>query len=148
MTTPPTQIGTALVLLAFFVAAPRAALLAADQAREAPVTVFVDHSGIDEVGRSLSYAVREQLRGSRGFPLVSEKAQSAVVVHIISVESSCSSRPAARSAVSFVVVVNNSSSTFLTARVAELGSAEVAEEAKYIVAKIDSEIAAWRARGR
>lgn len=110
--------------------------------------MFVDHSGSDEVGRSVSYAVREQLRASRGFPLVSEKSQAAVVVHVISVASVCGDRSGPRSAVSFVVVVNNSAATFLTARVAELGSAEVIEEAKYIVAKIDSEVSAWRSRGR
>ena len=148
MTMPSARIGAVLGLLTLFVVAQRVPVVAADQVREAPVTVFLDHSGSDEVGKGLSYAVREQLRGSRGFPLTSEKAQAAVLLHLISVESACSSRSGARSAVSFVVVVNNSASTFLTARVVELGSAEVADEAKYIVAKIDSEIAAWRSRGR
>jgi hypothetical protein len=121
--------------------------LAADQALELPVPLFVTHSGTDDVGRMLAYAVREELRTSRGLPLVSELPKAAVVLHIISVESSCS-QPGVKSAISFVAVVNNSSSTFLTARVVDLGAAEVANEAKSIVAKIDTEIAAWRSRGR
>lgn len=78
------------------------------------------------------------------FRSLRRRPRAAVILHVISVESACSSR----SAVSFVVVVNNSASTFLTSRVVELGSAEVADEAKNIVAKIDSEMAAWRSGGR
>ena len=115
------------------------------QSGPTPVTVFVEHTGSDEVGRALTYRVREELRTSRGYPLAAQKTDAAVLLLIVSVDSPCGNS-GAKSAVSLILVVNNQAQSFLTARVVDLGVARVEEEARDAVAKIDYQISQWRNR--
>ena len=115
------------------------------QAPPLPIAVYVEHTGSDEVGRSLAYRIRESLRGSPGYPLAATVADAAVRLLIVSVDSPCGSG-GSKSAISLILLVNNQAQSFLTARVVDLGSARVEDEAQYALAKMDSEISQWRNR--
>jgi hypothetical protein len=129
-----------LLVVIFFVAP---SICIAQAAKKIPVAV--SHLGADQVGQSSAFALKEAIRGSKGFVLVDYDTfpqTPRIVVVLVSVEDSQTT--GASSAIGVSIVYDGpkvpGSGILLTATVVTCGSNRVESCAKIILSRIDSAV--------
>lgn len=129
------------------------------QNQDSKVRVSVSHSGEDSVGKQFVYAVREALRASNGFRL-STVEDSGIQVTIVTVDPERSSTSGSYwTAASITYTMTNflpyekgNPQTwypiYLTSQVRTIGTQRVGEQARSVMAAIDSAIEDFRRDAR
>ena len=142
----------ALLLSAALVSSPASA-------QDSKVLVSISHSGQDSVGQRFAYAVREAVRSSNGFRLVDEES-SGLQVSIVTVDperaSSSSGNWTAASVTytmaNFIPYEKGNPQTwypiYLTSKVMTIGTQRVEEQAKSVMATLDSSLERYRRDAR
>jgi hypothetical protein len=125
--------------------------------QDGKVKVSVFHSGEDSVGKQFAYAVREAIRGSNGYQLVSSD-QSGIDVRIITVDpdrSSGSSWTVAAvtyTMTNFIPYQTGNPQTwypiYLTSLVMTVGSSRTDAQARSVMAAIDEQLERYRRDAR
>lgn len=127
-------------------------------AQESKITVSVDHSGDDNIGVRLAFAVREAIRASSGYRLVSENAVLRISLITIDPERS----PAAGgvwtvAAISYTMrndlpLDKSNPQTWypinLSASVITAGYSRVDDQAKAVLAGLDKQVDLYRRSAR
>lgn len=116
-----------------------------DTFRQRPILVSVDHSGDDSVGKQFAYAVREELRASKGFRFASGGGLSYLTITIVTLPGDSSSNWSA-AAVTFTMLnlvphKQGDPQTwlpiYLGTQVMMIGANRVANQARAAVAALD-----------
>lgn len=135
-----------LILLCFALAVPN---FASSQNTKIPVSV--DHSGSDTVGQRLAYAVRETIRGSNGYRLASGR-DAVLRISLITLDPERTPSNAGywtAAAVGYTMrndlpLDRSDPQTFypihLTTSIVTAGTSRVDEQAKSIVATLDTQV--------
>lgn len=135
----------------FFLVVP--AVLAADDTK---VTVAVSHSGDDNVGQELAFALRETIRASNGYQLVSEES-AIITVSLVTLDPEVAGSSAGGWTVASVAITmynflpfkEEDPQTwypiFLTSSVVTSGSYKTDETARSILATVDAAVEQYRA---
>ena len=124
-------------------------------AQDGKIKVSVSHSGDDSVGKQFAYAVREAIRASNGYQLVSADA-SGMQVNIITIDpertSSSGSYWTAASIsytmANFIPFQKGNPQTwypiYLTSQVMTIGTKRTDEQARSVMATLDEVLEAYR----
>jgi hypothetical protein len=142
---------TWLLVPLFFVLVLHGAPSTAEEARK--ISVSVRHSGDDNVGQRVAFAVREAVRSSHGYELVS--GPSALLrVYLVSLDPD-RENDGHRTAISYVLAMRNLNEfregfpaswypIYLTSGIVTCGTNRVQETAQSIVAKLDAALEVYR----
>jgi hypothetical protein len=136
------------LLLALILACPGA--LAAQGSSARKIGVSVEHTGTDTVGVRFAFAVREAIRRSAGYTLISESPDYAVVILMLSTDASVSTRgdlqERNKGDASFVsvshLVEQPAGRRYLTSALVAVGSAATESMAQSVLAQLDAALAA------
>lgn len=131
----------------------------AQAADETKISVAVNHSGDDNIGQKLAFALRETVRASNGYQLVS--GPSAIIrVSLVTLDPERSAQSRGAWTVASVVITMRNFNPFkdgepqtwypiyLTSSVVTSGTYKVEETAKSILASVDSAVEEYRADAR
>ena len=122
------------------------------------LTVSVSHSGDDSVGSRLAFAVREAIRSSSGYQLVSEK--STLQIEVVTLDPNRGERNSGNQTVSsvtytmrnFLPYEKGNPQTwlpiFLSVWIGLAGANRVDEQAKSILAALDREVESYKRMAR
>ena len=126
--------------LCLFLLAPAVCLA---QAKKIPIAV--DHTGDDSVGKGVAFALKEAIRGSRGFYLVDNDLKAPrITVILVSVDDNIGSEKGFSSAIAVAIVYDSIATAgrgiFLTLLVHDCGRDRIETCAKNILPAIDKEI--------
>lgn len=124
-------------------------------AEEAKISVAVNHSGEDTVGQKLAFALRETIRSSSGYQLISGP-KATYRISLVTLDPESSPSAAGRWTVAAVTFTMKNTNPFndlkpqtwyaiyLTTLVVTAGSRSVDEQAKSLLAALESQIEAYR----
>ena len=117
------------------------------QAKKIPVAVV--HSGDDQVGRSVAFALKEAIRGSRSFFLVdNDLKKPKVFVHLVSIDANISGQKGIASAIAIIIVYDSPQTPiggfYITSGVDYCGSDRIEICAKGVLPDIDEAIETLR----
>lgn len=146
-----------LLLISFALMLTAQGVRAQDQDSKVRVSVF--HYGDDSVGKQFAYAVREALRASKGFRLASAE-ESGLQVHIITVDperSSTSGNTWTAASITYTMTnflpyekgnPQNWYLIYLNSQVMTIGTQRVSDQARSVMATIDSTLETYRRDAR
>ena len=129
------------------------------QEPDAKIAVSVSHSGEDSVGKQFAYAVREALRASNGFRLVSS-GDSGLQLQIVTVDPERSSASGnywtaasiTYTMANFLPYEKGNPQTwypiYLTSQVMTIGTQRVNEQARSVMAALDNALETYRRDAR
>ena len=122
---------------------------------EEKIGVSVSHSGDDVVGQKLAFSLKEVIRGSNGYQLISGPAASMRVALVTLEPENSNSRKGTWTVASVVITMRNFNQyvktephswypIFLTSLVMTSGSNRVEDTAKSILASVDAALEEYR----
>lgn len=132
-------------------------LLPSAQAQDGKVAVHVIHSGDDSVGVQFVYSLREALRSSHGFKLTSRE-ESGIQVRVITLnpdernQSNWTVATVVYTMTNFLPLDRSDPQTwypiYLTSQVLTVGRSVTSDQAKAVVATLDSAVQKYREEAR
>jgi hypothetical protein len=115
-------------------------------AQTTPISIILESTGEDRVGKDLVYAVREEIRKSAGYKLVDSSADAALMIMLVSLDvEDQESQKGVRTAAAIVVTgAPATANRYLDSYVVVVGRDRTATIARSILASIDGTLARLR----
>lgn len=108
------------------------------------ISVFVDHTGEDPVGQSVTFQLREALSRSQLYPLAATREEALLVVFLVSMDQEACGVKQVSTVIAFSIITNNAARSHLYTGIQMAGRDVADRAAQSILATIDNAVATWR----